>query len=653
MPEQPAEPAPAPVAEAGTGVRFYALSVALLAVATGVILHACWDAPFYRVDDRHHVLPAAAPWSELKGERACYIITRYSLKLDYELFADKSVPPEKGLLYDHPTSWASGIRVMNGVGHLLAGIVLLFLMLRLGLSRYFALWIALAWTAHPMALESVAWICERKNVLCALFGFAALLVWMGGPHRPIVWLGTAALYALSLYSKGTALGLGPVFAILAAYHMHRAGRSPLKAQHWTMPLIGLGILFALTLAGAAYTYQAFRQDMIEPPGGSTFTAVLTNLEVVSKYLRSVFAPFWLSFYYGIEPVYSLGDWRVWAYGPALIAVFGMSVWFVSKEQRSLALLGIAWFLFALAPHANLLSSSFLMQDRFIYLGTPGILLAAGLAMQGVLQKARASSAVLKVIATGFIAMLLALSAERSRLYASGDAVELHAAENEPRSAYAQLAAARIFRRHIEIPDRGALSPASEQYARATLEAYDRALAAPDFVNYGNPFVVRIQKAEMLLLLEKYEAVRELLNGWLPPKDLKLLPPGDETVEGVTRRIMYTGYRPEALAHAWAVVADSYLRQSFQPQLIHSQRVALIDLGVEAAKSSMFAHHHDFEGAMMLARLLLRRSALLKSDVEAAQDAWDEAMAILTAIPTDSSQAAEAQRLMRLIPRPRD
>jgi len=121
---------------------------------------------------------------------------------------------------------------------------------------------------------------------------------------------------------------------------------------------------------------------------------------------------------------------------------------------------------------------------------------------------------------------------------------------------------------------------------------------------------------------------------------------------VTRRIMYTGYRPETLAQAWALYAQSLLRQAERPGLVQSERVSLVDLGTDAAKQSMLAHHHDFGGAMVLAQLLLKRSILLAAtDLDSAQAAWDEAAELLLAIPEDSARAGLAAYLMRNVRRP--
>jgi hypothetical protein len=102
--------------------------------------------------------------------------------------------------------------------------VLLFLALRRLTGR---LWpsalVAALFGLHPINVESVAWITERKNVLCAFFSMLALLSWAHYTSRPRVglWLGALAAFALALLAKPMAVTLPFALLLFDAWPLRR------------------------------------------------------------------------------------------------------------------------------------------------------------------------------------------------------------------------------------------------------------------------------------------------------------------------------------------------------------------------------------------------------------------------------------------------
>jgi protein O-mannosyl-transferase len=99
--------------------------------------------------------------------------------------------------------------------HALTAGLLALLLRRLGAGPYLALAGSALWALHPLRVESFAWIAERKDVLCAFFVVAALLLYTRYAESPslqrfLPWLGCACL---ALMSKPTAMVL-PVILIL-------------------------------------------------------------------------------------------------------------------------------------------------------------------------------------------------------------------------------------------------------------------------------------------------------------------------------------------------------------------------------------------------------------------------------------------------------
>ncbi|HVZ50226.1 MAG TPA: glycosyltransferase family 39 protein, partial [Gemmatimonadaceae bacterium] len=84
---------------------------------------------------------------------------------------------------------------------------------------------ALVFAVHPLRVESVAWATERRDVLCGCFYFAAVLSYLryaAGDGRR--WYGiTLLLAACAMLSKGTAVTLPLLLAVLCVYPLRRAG----------------------------------------------------------------------------------------------------------------------------------------------------------------------------------------------------------------------------------------------------------------------------------------------------------------------------------------------------------------------------------------------------------------------------------------------
>src|SRR5512133_1633480 len=116
----------------------------------------------------------------------------------------------------HPLTWLSHMADVEAFGldagahHIvnvalhLANALLLFAFLRRATgARWRSGAVAALFAVHPLHVESVAWISERKDVLSTLFLFLALHAWLGYARRPRVtaYLGVAGLLMLGLLCK--------------------------------------------------------------------------------------------------------------------------------------------------------------------------------------------------------------------------------------------------------------------------------------------------------------------------------------------------------------------------------------------------------------------------------------------------------------------
>jgi hypothetical protein len=462
-----AEPYSAPIispvaAPEQTPQRFPPWSHALLIAGIGFILILpCFNTGFLTYDDTIHVKTApqaeAADLNSILTPAAnstYFPVTVLSYSLDQALF-QSWMPGVLG-------SWGPGVRFMNAVYHAAAALVLWRVLLLLNLSRLQALFVAVAFAVHPLACETVCWISERKNTLAALFGFAAMWAWLKAsrvsnakPAAPdlnaadvsprsapnfLMLSAAAVFYTLALLSKPSALGLLPVLLLLDLFNAPSGldSGAPMRwrpSPKWLgvafrmLPLaIVSGFVIQVNLAGHART-------LLPPPGGSIFTAALTDFEILARYLYNLVLPIALSASYYVQPIVSLADWRVAAFGILLAALVALTVRFAARPR--VALLGWLWFLGALGPSLNFIAITALMQDRYLYLSMPGLLIVITEFAAGIAAWRIEWAGVFRVAAPAYIALLAALGLVRGNVWSTEFEIFHDAVAKQPLSSFAQ------------------------------------------------------------------------------------------------------------------------------------------------------------------------------------------------------------------------
>jgi tetratricopeptide (TPR) repeat protein len=335
----------------------------------------------------------------------------------------------------HPLTWLSHMLDVQLFGmqagpHLLvnaalhaANVLLLFLFLfrttgELGPSAVAAALFA----AHPLQVESVAWLSERKEVLSTFFGLLTLHAYVGHAARPSAsrYAATAACYGASLLSKAMWI-TAPVLLLLVDYWplsrlagaRTRAGAGPAFPPRTAgrlalekLPLLGM----ALAAAVLALLAQA-RGGAVNTFDDVALGARLTNAIVSSvEYLQKAAWPVRLSALYPLLPggpptATFLGALTVLAAVTTLVAL-------AARPMPWLAM-GWAWYATALVPVIGVVQlGSERMADRYTYVPLIGVYVAvawtfAALARRGGAWGSRAYGA-------GAAAIVLALAASTGR-----------------------------------------------------------------------------------------------------------------------------------------------------------------------------------------------------------------------------------------------
>ncbi|MDE2667811.1 MAG: tetratricopeptide repeat protein [Acidobacteriota bacterium] len=290
-----------------------------------------------------------------------------------------------------------GYHVVNVLLHLLNSLLLWRLLLRLAVP---GAWIvAAAFAAHPLHVESVAWIIERKDVLSGLFYLTAVLVWLRFLEQPRPWrYGLALLlFVAGLLSKSVVVTL-PVALLIVQWW--KAGRITGKDVQRLAPFFLVALL--ITLADLySYDLERFKLDYSWPE------RVLIASRALWFYAGKLAWPTDLSVIYPLWDI-SLGDPWGWLYPAAAMVLAGV-LWLARHPIGRGPLAGALFFAVTLSPALGFVNYGYmgysLVADRFQYLACIGVMaVIIGAAVHGASRLPDRW----KMGATGLVVVMLAL-----------------------------------------------------------------------------------------------------------------------------------------------------------------------------------------------------------------------------------------------------
>lgn len=186
---------------------------------------------------------------------------------------------------------AGGYHVTNVALHAVAAILLWRALRRLGIP---GAWLAgILFAVHPVGVESVAWISERKNTLSGVFFFGALLAWLRHEEdrRRATWWVALALFVLALLAKTSTVMLPVVLLAASAIRRGRLGRGEIAT---TAPFFGLSLL-----AGAVTWWFQHTFAMANAPTIARTFAERAGAAgwALGSYVQKAFIPAGLGFVY--------------------------------------------------------------------------------------------------------------------------------------------------------------------------------------------------------------------------------------------------------------------------------------------------------------------------------------------------------------------
>jgi tetratricopeptide (TPR) repeat protein len=304
-----------------------------------------YDDPFYVAQNTHirqGLTADSIRWAFTSTEGAnWYPVTRLSHLLDAQLFGMQS-------------GWHHLTSVLI---HALTTLLLFAFLNRATGSRWPSAFVALIFAVHPLHVESVAWVSERKDVLCAFFWMLALWAYVRGNYV-LVFLA----FTLGLMSKPMIVTLPFVLLLLDFWPLRR------RAFAEKLPLV------AIAAGSAVVTFVAQqRSGAVEPFAAVPFGLRLENaLTSYVIYLAKTIWPSDLAVFYPYPTSIPVVEWI-----PAA-AVLGAISYVVIKLRSSQPYLAVGWFWFiiTLVPVIGIVQvGGQARADRYMYLPMIGLAIA--------------------------------------------------------------------------------------------------------------------------------------------------------------------------------------------------------------------------------------------------------------------------------------
>jgi tetratricopeptide (TPR) repeat protein len=312
--------------------------------------------------------------------------------------------------------WAGGHHLTNVLLHA-ATAVLLFLVLRWMSGRLWPSAIAAAvFAVHPLRVESVAWVAERKDVLSGLFFVLTIAAYVWYVRRSFSigrYLVVMAAFALGLMAKPMLVTLPFVLLLLDYWPLRRFEGEAVRGKY--IRLIAEKIpLVAMVVGSCAITLNA-QIDAIKPMDYVSLPERIGNaLVAYVAYLGQFFCPANLAVLYP-HPQNSLAVWQIVGALVALAAISAAALkW--RKEQPHL-LVGWLWFLGMLVPVIGLVQvGEQAMADRYTYLPQIGLCIAVVWAVADFTARRAYGARACGIAAILIVAAMMASSTQQTTVW---------------------------------------------------------------------------------------------------------------------------------------------------------------------------------------------------------------------------------------------
>ncbi|MFA5271003.1 MAG: tetratricopeptide repeat protein [Candidatus Omnitrophota bacterium] len=334
--------------------------------------------------------------------------------------------------------WYHGVNLLL---HLLNCLLVFWLIYMLDGNMVIAALTSLLFGIHPLHVESVAWVSERKDVLYSFFflGAAIFYLYYLRERKSIKYYYYALLFFFfSLLSKSMAVTL-PGILLLFDYLRRRIPDKSIIIDK--IPFFILSVIFG----GIAIFSQHTNGSLIYEGSRSLLQVCSLVSHEITFYLTKIFLPLKLSCLY---PYYGGSDFMYFFIFLTLIAGL-IIVLFISRKHSRKLMFGSAFFLITLLPVLQLIPmGETIVSDRYVYISSIGIFycLSAGLMWLYTkkIKYAYLKNSLLIIMFTGVMLWLIFLTWNRCKVWRDGISLWTDVLVNYPNATTAYNNRGKVF-----------------------------------------------------------------------------------------------------------------------------------------------------------------------------------------------------------------
>jgi Flp pilus assembly protein TadD len=295
--------------------------------------------------------------------------------------------------YWHPLTWLSHMldvqlygvdpgahHVTNILLHLATTVLLFVVLARATREWWKSVFVAALFALHPLHVESVAWIAERKDVLSAFFWMLTMWAYVGYVERPSVtrYLAVAALCACALMSKPMAVTLPFALLLFDVWPLERPLSVRLIVEK--LPLVALAAVASVV----TFAIQS-RQGVLPELAAVPLSLRLSN--ALTAYVAYIGLTFWPSGLAALYPYPTAVAPASALAGAALVLIGVTAAAIVVVRRHPYVLVGWLWFLGTLVPAIGLVQSGEQsMADRFTYIPLVGLFVIVAWGVPDLLER---------------------------------------------------------------------------------------------------------------------------------------------------------------------------------------------------------------------------------------------------------------------------